>query len=571
MDSGRFLLAVVLMIAVMVVTNMLFAPDRPVPGATGADTLLVDTAGAAPVGADADSAPPRARDTAAVPAATPPDTAAVADPDRQPIPGEEIAGDTIFLATPLIRLGFAANGALVSARLEEYEGFGEDAAENDRVELAPRNGRGLVRPRLRVGDRDVDLPLSPVPGDTTDGATAVFEGSDGRRSARLTYRVPDDGYLLRVTLEAAGFEQTPQLLLDLPSTLRVNEANPGEDERSLAYVVNSPRQGIESVRLRSVREPRTDNGPFTWVAVKNKYFLVAAIAAGEGTLPFGGVRANPLEERDAAELVASLPPATDGTFAFDLYIGPQEADRLSAVGYELEDVNPYGWSLFRPILRPLGHAITWAVVGLHNTLNIAYGWVLILFGVLVRIVLWPLNARSMRSQLKNMELQPRIKEIQEKYRNSPEMMQKEMMKLYKEGFNPLGGCLPLLIPFPVLIALFFVFQSTIYFRGVDFLWLPDLSRHDPLYILPVALGASMFLQQWIMAKSTPPHMDNPQMKMMMYFMPVFMTVIFLRFASGLNLYYVAQNIASLPQQYQLMRERRAWQAGKRKIEGAAAR
>ena len=136
-----------------------------------------------------------------------------------------------------------------------------------------------------------------------------------------------------------------------------------------------------------------------------------------------------------------------------------------------------------------------------------------------------------------------------------------MLRLYKEeGFNPVGGCLPMLIPFPLLIALFFVFQSTIEFRGVSFLWLPDLSQADPLYILPVLLGASMFALQWLSMRTAVD--QNPQMKFMMYFMPLFMTIIFLNFASGLNLYYAAMNVASVPQQLQIMRERKRWQASR---------
>jgi YidC/Oxa1 family membrane protein insertase len=173
----------------------------------------------------------------------------------------------------------------------------------------------------------------------------------------------------------------------------------------------------------------------------------------------------------------------------------------------------------------------------------------------MRGLLWPLNAKAMRSQLKTMELQPRMKEIQEKYKEKPEQLQKEMMRLYKEeGFNPLGGCLPMLIPWPVLITLFFVFQNTIEFRGVEFLWLPDLSRPDPLYLLPVVLGLSLFALQFMNMRAT--GSDNPQQKMLMYFMPVMMTVIFLNFASGLNLYYAASNVASLPQQIQIIGERK---------------
>src|SRR5690606_2821220 len=224
--------------------------------------------------------------------------------------------------------------------------------------------------------------------------------------------------------------------------------------------------------------------------------------------------------------------------------------------------NPFGYRVLRPVLRPFVHAIQWTLYALHNLFGIGYGWVLILFGVLIRIALWPLNAKAMRSQMKTMEIQPKLKEIQARYKDQPEQLQKEMIKLYREeGFNPMGGCLPMLIPLPILITLFFVFQSTIAFRGVGFLWLPDLSRADPLYILPIVLGLSMFLMQWLSTRSMAE--VNPQMKFMMYAMPIFMTVIFLNFASGLNLYYAAMNFASIPQQIQIARERRSFQASRK--------
>jgi YidC/Oxa1 family membrane protein insertase len=128
-----------------------------------------------------------------------------------------------------------------------------------------------------------------------------------------------------------------------------------------------------------------------------------------------------------------------------------------------------------------------------------------------------------------------------------------MFKLYKEhGVTPLGGCLPMLIPMPVLFALFFVFANTIEFRGVPFLWLPDLSRADPLFIIPIVMGLSMFAVSRIGQIGVPP---NPQTKMMLYVMPVMFTVLFLRFSSGLNLYYAVSNIASIPQQWLIARER----------------
>ncbi len=155
-----------------------------------------------------------------------------------------------------------------------------------------------------------------------------------------------------------------------------------------------------------------------------------------------------------------------------------------------------------------------------------------------------------------MRVQPLMKEIQDKYKSDPQRLQQEMVKLYREHkINPLGGCLPMLLPFPILIALFFVFRDTIEFRGVPFLWLPDLSRPDPLYIVPLLMGASIFVLQWISQRSMP--QSNPQMKMMMWVMPVMLVVLFLNFASGLNLYYATMNLASLPQQLYLAKERRA--------------
>ena len=120
----------------------------------------------------------------------------------------------------------------------------------------------------------------------------------------------------------------------------------------------------------------------------------------------------------------------------------------------------------------------------------------------------------------------------------------------------------------MLITLFFVFQGTIAFRGADFLWLPDLSLPDPYYLLPVLLVVSMFAMQWITAHLSGME-QNPQMKMMMYFMPLFMGFIFFRFASGLNLYYVVSNIAGIPQQIMIARERRSRAGGARRLKRRA--
>ena len=166
-----------------------------------------------------------------------------------------------------------------------------------------------------------------------------------------------------------------------------------------------------------------------------------------------------------------------------------EYDRLGRLGHGFDDVNPYGWPGFRTIIRPVAVGVRWLLVWMHEHLHLAYGLVLVFFGILVRVLLWPLNQKAMRANMQLQAVQPLMKEIQERYKDDPQKVQQEMFKLYKEhSVNPLGGCWPMLLPMPVLFALFFVFQNTIELRGASFLWLPDLSRPDPLYIIPVIMG-----------------------------------------------------------------------------------
>jgi YidC/Oxa1 family membrane protein insertase len=576
MDSRRFLLAVILMIAVMVVTNVLLPPPPPLESGAVADSITApgQTPGA-PATASPDSPAGPARTAPAITgdtSGTPGDTAAYGAATGPAAP-TALADDTISVRSAIYDYQISTRDAgLAGARLLHFNVL-QDGREDQPVQLSPADVPGLFSYRLRIGTRDIpfsslgftaapDSGLAIAEGAGPSTLHLTHDGSDGL-DVDVAYTFDPDRYVIDVRMvvtDASG--QTPNLFITLPRSLAMNEENVADDERALAYVVNNEREGINSVRLNSVDTERIENGPLRWAAVKNKYFVTAALQHPESQTGFGGLIATPLPEENAARMEVTLLPAADGAFAFRLYTGPQEPQRLAELGNNFQDVNPFGWRAFRPILRPLGHGIQWALYGMHDLIGIGYGWVLILFGVLIRLALWPLNAKAMRSQMKNMEIQPKLKEIQAKYKNQPEQLQKEMLRLYKEeGFNPMGGCLPMLVPLPILITLFFVFQSTIAFRGVEFLWLPDLSRADPLYILPVLLGVSMYLMQWLSTRSMSE--VNPQMKFMMYAMPVVMTVIFLNFASGLNLYYAAMNFASIPQQIQIAAERKRFQASRK--------
>jgi YidC/Oxa1 family membrane protein insertase len=250
-------------------------------------------------------------------------------------------------------------------------------------------------------------------------------------------------------------------------------------------------------------------------------------------------------------------PMPGGIARFDLYTGPQSWKTLRAVGHELSNVNPYaGWAWLRPVVEPFATIVMRLLLGLKAAVGLSYGWVLVIFGVAIRLLLWPLNQTAMRTSIKMQRVQPELSVIQKKYAKDPEAQRTAMMKLYAEHgmspFSPLMGCLPMLIPMPILFALYFVFQNTIEFRGVPFLWLPDISLRDPFYITPIAMGVSMLVLSWIGMRAGPP---NPQAKVMGYMMPAMFTLMFMNLASGLNLYYAVQNLIAIPQQWFLTRER----------------
>jgi YidC/Oxa1 family membrane protein insertase len=578
MDNARLLLAILLAIAVIVVTNLLFPPARRPSPATGADTATVDTGlahrpesparppepGVGPPAGNSAATPgqPAATETAKAAGTAPAGAPSAAGAATAEQPGSP--PDTLVVSSPLYRYAISsAGGSFLSASLLRFRSFTHPGP----VQLAPAGEGPLVRLRLQLRDTVIDLDrlafsiqgpdrVDLRQGDAPRTVRLVHRDSAGGPALTLSYTFRSDGYLIDVAGDLSGWGSSPlTLVVGLGPRLAYNDADTAEDRRALSYVVDNQQQGIVSQRLDKVSAQEIQEGPLIWSAMRDKYFLAALISAcQESGLCFGGAIARPTPALPGGvDLATTLPLGNQSSFRFSLYLGPQENDRLARIGHDLEDVNPYGWRIFRPVIRPLTHIVVWAINQMHRVLSLGYGWVLLLFGILIRGLLWPLNARAMRSQLKNMQLQPVIQELQTKYKNDPERLQKEMLRLYREeGFNPLGGCLPMLIPYPVLITLFFVFQNTIEFRGAGFLWLPDLSRPDPLYILPLLLGVSMFALQWLSARAAP---SNRQMQVMMWIMPAFITLFFFKLASGLNLYYAASNLASIPQQLQIMRER----------------
>ena len=182
----------------------------------------------------------------------------------------------------------------------------------------------------------------------------------------------------------------------------------------------------------------------------------------------------------------------------------------------------------------------------------SYGWAIILLTIIVKMALYPLTVKQVKSMKAMQELSPKMKKIQEKYKDNPQMMQQKIGALYKDaGVNPLAGCLPLLIQMPILMGMYYSLYNFSYPtpESAYFLWMTSMSNPDPLYILPVLSALTTFLQQ----KMTTTDSNNPQMKMMMFIMPLFIGWISINFPSGLVLYWVTMNVVQIIQQWWMYR------------------
>ena len=543
----RLSIALLLTAIVVAVTPVLFPTRRTPPVPSASPRPRTDSATTQVVEQRADQI-------------APPKVGVVTDSASAALPSQISQGRIVTVDTDRATYQFSTLGAApLSVLMKEYRNL---SPSDGKVELKVP-GRRLLEYSLVVG-RDT-LPLRNTDFQVSQSTAATgetlltFRGTVGGTNVVVGYSIAPKRYVTRVSGRVDNTPAQSFLLIDMPSSLPVTEADTLGDLRNRSYSFKPMRSNAKGIPFSKLDpgERQLEAEPLTWAAVRNKYFVIGLIglegnAFDEMTIT-GGTRTSKVATTASATLVKTI---RNSTFGFDLYAGPQQSTELLALGRDFDHVNPYGWSFLQPVVNPIAALCIKLLLWLHDHLKLSYGWVLVIFGIFIRIALWPLNQSAMRSSLKMQEIQPRLAEVQKKYKDKPEKQREEMMRVYREAgaspFTALSGCLPMLIPMPVLFALFFVFQNTIEFRGVPFLWLTDISIKDPFYILPVLMGVSMYLLSWIGLKNAPP---NPQAKMMSYMFPVMMTFVLANLASGLNLYYTAQNLAALPQQWLLAKER----------------
>ncbi|UAX42220.1 membrane protein insertase YidC [Pasteurella canis] len=283
-----------------------------------------------------------------------------------------------------------------------------------------------------------------------------------------------------------------------------------------------------------------------WIAVLQHYFVSAWIPNQDADNQLYSLtdKANNLASIGYRGPTTIVPAGTTETIKSALWTGPKLQDKMETVANHLDLTVDYGWAWF--IAKPLFMLLTFIQSIVHN-------WGLAIIGVtlVVKALLYPLTKAQYTSMAKMRMLQPKLQEMRERFGEDRQRMSQEMMKLYKEEkVNPLGGCLPILLQMPIFIALYWTFLEAVELRHAPFFgWIQDLSAQDPYYILPILMGASMFLLQ----KMSPTPVADPTQQKVMNFMPVLFTGFFLFFPSGLVLYWLVSNLITIAQQQLIYR------------------
>jgi YidC/Oxa1 family membrane protein insertase len=352
------------------------------------------------------------------------------------------------------------------------------------------------------------------------------------------------------------------------SGLRYAEHN-SIDESSFAAAYAYAGKELTEIDAASLdsRPQKNLSGTVDWVAMRTKYFALAIIAK-EGTSDgayLEGVHTEAANkgaiESYSVALKMPFKGAQEEGGSFRVFLGPADLSLLKSYGVGLENIVGLGWTW---LIRPISEYVMLPLMSFLHYLIPNWGLVIVIFSIIIKIALHPLTRSSMRSMKKMQSLQPLMTEIKEKYKDDPQKMNQQVMNLYKEyGVNPAGGCLPVLLQFPILIALYNVFRATIELRQGNFVWwITDLSIPDRIFTLPfeipffgvrdvsglaLLMGITMFVQQKMTVK-------DPRQKAMVWMMPVMMTLLFNGFPSGLNLYYFVFNVLSIGQQVMINRQ-----------------
>ncbi|MCP3982660.1 MAG: membrane protein insertase YidC [bacterium] len=555
----RLILAIVLSAAVMIGWWAIFPPPKPEPK---------------PV-------PPQTGEEVAQPEREPADRAerpaeVTQDPGAEPEPAQPVGAEMqeqIRLDNGIAEVVFTNEGGSVLAwTLANYTG-----EDGNRLNLIPE----FVDNRLRPLAIEIDPPslaeeinaalfrheLETVYGDDgAEGQKVNFEWADGRGlEVRKSFTFWDREWLVDVEVEVNDRGRL------LPARLSWGpgfSARGGTKEKGTHYYSGSGvwnRDGLVThLKKRGATVKGAEaTGDVRWAGLEDQYFAALVVPNEQPlvTARWRGVEVLPIVapgEDEPDELKQSVFSVSVTDSGAQLYVGPKDYRMLARVGHELEGVV---WFSSNGFLYQITKYLFFGLLWIHDHIAANWGLAIILATLILRVLLFPVNQYSMvsmkRAQLQMQRLQPKIKAIKAKYKKKDSQtrakVNQETMELYKsEGVNPMGGitgCLPMLAQFPILIGFYNMLTVAIEIRGEPFFgWIQDLSRQDPLYITPLLMGVTMFVQQKMAMNKVKDPQQLQQQRMMM-FMPIMFTFICIQMPAGMVLYWFMNNILGIGQQW----------------------
>lgn len=492
-------------------------------------------------------------------------------------------GEPIRISTPHYEALLDPVGAdLLQWKLRDYDEVGGTAVDlvfDQTTDIVPQYAHAL---RVQLEDRALELRRVVFESDRRE---LVLDEGDAPGQLLLTARRGDGSLRLQFTFdpERYGFDVEASFRPDsgdgIPMSFGVGWPGgiaPSEPDSTMEYreyrAVARVGEDVHKVKYGDLvkgsdKAFRTFEGTVSWGGVQSKYFLAAVIDPDprRGYVRVGGDSGMGLQTFETSLAMEGEGPATA---RYSVYLGPSDFDELAVYDEDpwnakLSSLIDLGWGPIRPVAE-----VTLFLLRQFHRLIPNWGWTIIIFSVLTKLLFWPLTKSSTESMKRMQEIQPQLQGLKEKYKDDQQKQTQEMMRIYKENkVNPVGGCLPLLVQMPVFFALFTILRKSIDLRQADFgFWIHDLSRPDVLFhlpfslpflgdnfsLLPLLMAIAMFAQTKISQSTSSPsaggeNMMAQQMKMMNTMMPLMMFFIFYRSPSGLVLYWLVNTILTAAQ------------------------
>lgn len=513
----RTLLAISLCFGIFVAWQKLYIEPRFAHPTAATQTV----SGAAPVGTPASSAvsDPSVSGMGSKSSATASSPASMPAPQVEPVQlGSATVqvsnGSRVFTGWDLktYRLGLAKETEAVSMKSVTNQDSQVEIAFDDPAYSYVTTVRGKMEPVPNgwvwtYEDEKIKIVRETVGGDQQAYVALKYD---------VQFKAPNPPKFAFIALASQAHEKEPELV-----------------DRQLVYYTGSD---IHREKLKDTMELVDAPAPVKWIGTTSRYFLMSLV--NEGALaPKGLVQpVAPFSGR-----VSLVYPISGNTISIPLkaYFGPKELDTLRSVDPSLDHVVDFGW--FTVFAYPLLRVMKW----IHDLIP-NWGVSIILLTLFVKLLTFPLTWKSMKSMKQMAKLQPQLQKLRERHKDDKEALNREMLTMMRShGYNPVAGCLPILIQMPVFFALYRVLYSSIELYHAPFmLWIQDLSAHDPFYVTPVLLTVTMFLQQ----KLTPNTATDPAQQKMMQFMPVIFGVFMISLPSGLTLYMLVNALSSILQQ-----------------------